>query len=447
MDVSTSLSEPQVLAHTKRRLFPETTDGDGRTARRERTGTYAVTDTQFATETWLRDEPIPETVQETLAPFNHVAVGSGYPDLLGVRTLESELLTVERLGDEPPLVAVEAKGHAGGTVDVERGIVQAHDRLGEANAAYVAAPKPAITDTNRALARDLNVGVLAVDPNAGSGGDANAGAGANASVGTGADAVDVLEVPRVVGHTTHESTNAVRFQASAQGVTDQSFGLNHPKNYLSYPLALYAAGDTETLVETRVVGAVDDARRGAAFLGLIEERPDRTQLTSLGREVVRFALREYADVDAALRGFENWAGSPKRFSTLAPKWGQLARRVVWAYPATELLVEELQALHEDGHPEPTLVDLVTHLHETHPSLAVELFIRGTDESRRRVLTTEGELRREVLTDGSIYHAPTVFQLKAILYHAGFLTERGAEPHRIDPTADVWALREPLDPFA
>ncbi|WP_430504697.1 hypothetical protein [Haloparvum sp. PAK95] len=434
MNVSATLSEPQVLAHTKRRLFPETTDGDGRTARRERTGTYAVTDTQFATGTWLRDEPIPEAVQETLAPFNHVAVGSGYPDLLGVRALESELLAVERLGDEPPLVAVEAKGHAGGTVDVERGIVQAHDRLGEANAAYVAAPKPAITGTNRALARDLNVGVLGVEA-AGSGG-----------VAATADAVEILEVPRVVGHTSHEPTNAVRFQASAQGVADQSFGLNHPKNYLGYPLALYAAGDTETVVKNRVVGAVDDARRGAAFLGLIEERPNRTELTSLGREVVRFALREYADVDAALGAFADWAGSPRRFSALAPKWGQLARRVVWAYPATELLVEELQALHEDGHPEPTLVDLVTHLHETRPSLAVELFVRGTDESRRQVLTTEGELRREALTDGAVYHAPTVFQLKAILYHAGFLTERGAEPHRIDPTADVWALREALDPF-
>ena len=460
--MSTSLSEPQVLAHTKCRLFPEATDcdvdgdGDGDGDPREGTGdpsrrpeTYAVTDTQFATETWLRDEPIPETVQETLAPFNHVAVGSGYPDLLGVRALESDLLAVERLGDEPPLIAVEAKGHAGGTVDVERGIVQAHDRLGEANAAYLTAPKSAITGTDRALARDLNVGVLAVDPTraTAAGDSAVASAGASAGVGANADAVEVLEVPRVVGHTTRESTNAVRFQASAQGVADQSFGLNHPKNYLGYPLALYVVGDTETIVENRVVGAVDDARRGAAFLGLIEERPDRTELTSLGREVVRFALREYADVDAALGAFENWACSRQRFAALAPRWGQLARRVVWTYPATELLVEELGTLHEDGHPEPTLVDLVTHLHETHPSLAVELFIRGTDESRRQVLTTEGELRRPALTDGSVYHAPTVFQLKAILYHAGFLTERGAEPHRIDPTSDVWALREALDPFA
>jgi hypothetical protein len=40
-------------------------------------------------------------------------------------------------------------------------------------------------------------------------------------------------------------------------------------------------------------------------------------------------------------------------------------------------------------------------------------------------------------------SPTVFQLKAMLYHAGILTERGAEPHRLAPTEDVWALRNPV----
>jgi hypothetical protein len=35
-----------------------------------------------------------------------------------------------------------------------------------------------------------------------------------------------------------------------------------------------------------------------------------------------------------------------------------------------------------------------------------------------------------------------------LYHPGdtgtILAERGAEPHRLDPTADRWRLHEPLD---
>jgi len=38
----------------------------------------------------------------------------------------------------------------------------------------------------------------------------------------------------------------------------------------------------------------------------------------------------------------------------------------------------------------------------------------------------------------------VFQLKAMLYHAGVLTECGVEPSNLDPEADVWKLRTPVD---
>jgi hypothetical protein len=100
-------------------------------------------------------------------------------------------------------------------------------------------------------------------------------------------------------------------------------------------------------------------------------------------------------------------------------------------------------MHEDGLTEPSLVDLVEWLHLQHPAFTIELFCRGTDAARGRVLTGDGELRPEALEHGDVYHAPTVFQLKAILYHAGILTERGAEPNRLHPPTDVWRLREPL----
>ncbi len=408
-----ALSEPQVLAHAKRRLFPE----------RDESRSYAVVDTQFATETWRTNERIPDGVREALAPFNHVRVGSGYPDLVGVRTLENELLSVDRLGDEPPLVVVEAKGYTDrGTVDVEGALVQAHDRLGEANAAYVAAPIDAITQTARTIARELNVGVLGVTPRG---------------------AVDPLETPRIVGNRTTTETTAIRLQATAQGVADRSFGLNHPKNYLAYPVSLYAAHDTETLLAEHVVGATAQARTGAAFLGLIETRPAGDRLTPLGREVVRFAIEEHGSARAAVERFDDWKRSSRRFVDVAPRWGQLARRVVFDYPATELLVEELQRMYDDGIAEPTLPQLVTYLHELHPTFAVELFVRGTDRARQRVLDERGGLRREPLTDPTIYHSPTTFQLKAMLYHAGILTERGAEPSRLVPERDVWALRSAI----
>ena len=43
MASAASLSEPSVLAHAKRRLFPDPGEPD----------TYAVVDTQFAVEEWL----------------------------------------------------------------------------------------------------------------------------------------------------------------------------------------------------------------------------------------------------------------------------------------------------------------------------------------------------------------------------------------------------------
>jgi hypothetical protein len=413
MATATQVPEPRVLADAKRRLFPDEA-GEG----------YAVADTQFAADEWLPGEPVDEAVRTALAPFNHVRVGGGYPDLVGVRRPEADLLAGMDGNRDPPLIAVEAKGHTGdGTVDTRRGIVQAHDRLAEANAAYLAAPAWAVSAADRSLARELNVGVLGVDADG---------------------AVDPVEVPRAVGNRPGRAGSAVRFQASAQGVAGQSFGLNHPKNYLGYPLALHADGPTDDLLaEHDVVRATDDARRGAAFLDLVDERPDGVRLTPLGREVVRFGLARRGSAAAALEEFAAWHGSATRFVDLAPAWRRLARRVVAAYPATGLLVEELQAMHDDRIREPTLPELVEYLHAHRPSFAVELFVRGTGAARRRVLADDGDLRTPALRDGDVYHAPTVFQFKALLFHVGLLTERGREPSRLDPESDVWQLRNPV----
>jgi len=412
MAAASGLTEPTVLAKTKQQLFgPETEHS------------YVVADTQFAQDNWIDDQPISPETKSILAPFNHVALGSGFPDLVGVDHLDDELLAVDRVGSEPPLIAIEAKGDTSDGVDVQRGILQAYDRLDEANVAYVTAPAGAITQPERTLASELNVGVLGVD----SAGD-----------------IQILERPRVVGNRTSDEASAIRFQASAQGVAEKSFGLNHPKNYLGVALAAYHEGDTRELVAEHVVGAVDSAVRGAEFLGLVDTARATIELTTLGGEVIRFALRHYDSVDATLEAFEDWQGSRSRFVEAEPLWGELVRRIVFSYPATELLVSELQQHHDDLNDSPTLVDLVRWLHKSHPTFAVELFIRGTESARERVLTGDGELRQSALTDGSVYHSPTVFQLKTMLYHAGILTERGAEPSNLTPSEDSWQLRELLD---
>ena len=408
-----ALSEPQVLAHTKRELFPDD----------ESTDSYSVCDTQFAQSEWLSGQPISTAIRDTLSPFNHVEIGTGYPDLVGVGQFETTYLSTDRLS-EPPLVAIEAKGHTDtGGVDIEKGLQQAYTYLQEANAAFLTVPADTVTASLRSAARELNVGLLGVQPE-----------------GT----LSLIETPRVVGNRTSDEASAIRFQATAQGVANKSFSLNHPKNYLGYPLALYHPDSTEEILSEYVVGDVSGARKGAAFLGLIKETPTGEQLTPLGREVVRFAHSRYDDVAAAVETFSDWHRSQQCFYDLAPEWGLVARRVMWSYPATQVLVERLQSLHATGTMTPSLVDLVTELHESKPTFTVELFIRGTDSARSEVLTDEGELRKSALATGDHYHAPTVFQLKTMLYHAGFLTESGIEPHKLDPATDKWKLREPLE---
>jgi hypothetical protein len=71
----------------------------------------------------------------------------------------------------------------------------------------------------------------------------------------------------------------------------------------------------------------------------------------------------------------------------------------------------------------------------------ELFVSSKDEKRERIFTDDDELDPDVLENGEVYQPSTTFQLKAMMYHAGILTETGAEPSRIDPNEDVWRLLE------
>ena len=414
---TSSLSEPAVLATTKRRVF-----GDGDAPDR-----YVVADTQFTVAEWLDGQPVPASLREALAPFNHVRVGSGYPDLVGVGAVDDDLLAVDRVGEGRPLVAVEAKGLGsdGTAADVERGITQAYDRLDEANVAFVAAPRTSVGQAARTMAAELNVGLLGVDADGG---------------------VEPLVRPRVVGGGADADgpAGAVRFQASPQGVTRSPFPLNHPKNYLAVPLAVVADEPTESTYREAVVDAFDQGRRGAVALDLVERRGDGLRLCPLGTEVVRVAREIDGSVTAALDRIDDWTRSRRRLADLAPRWGDLARRVLFHYPATEPLVTELRRLAADGLAAPSVVDVVCRLFDLRPAFAVELFVRGTDEARRRVLDDGGDLREAALSDPSVYHSPTLFQYKTMLYHAGLFATRGTEPSRIDdPAATDWRLRDPV----
>ena len=409
--MAATLAEPAVLAAAKDALYPAI--GEASSAH------YAVTETQFTVDEW-GDWSIPADIRDRLAPYNAVRLASGEPDLLGVGIPAVEVL--DAAAADTPVVAVEAKGRTrlSGPVDVARGIEQAHSHLPTVNLGFVAAPTDSITETDRALARSLDVGVVAVAD---------------------AESADLLEPPRVTGAgDLSTDVEAIRFQARTHGLTAGSFPVNHPKNYLGYALALAADGDTKVVYETNVIGIADAGRRGAILLGLVADRPDGDALTHAGAEVVRFARRRHGSVRAALEEFDSWSRKRQRFTEYAPRWAQFARAVTTTYEPARLLVEALENLHAAGHEAPTLPVLARRAVELDRPLAVEVFF--AEGSRAAVLTREGDLVEAALEDPAVYKSGLHFQFKALLYHVGILTSRGTDDAEA-ALADVWRLEEPV----
>ena len=407
--MAASLPEPAVLAAAKDTLYPDVDDEPDR---------YAVTETQFTRREWGEWE-IPAAIRDRLAPFNVVRLASGEPDLLGVGMPAPPVLDGDAASQ--PVVAVEAKGVTrDGVVDVARGIEQAHAHLPEVNLGYVAAPLAGVTATDRALAREVNVGIVGVrDPGS----------------------AKLLEPARVTGAGDFSTDiEAIRFQAKTHRLTEGSFPVNHPKNFLGYALALAAEGETDEVYAERVIAAPHAGRRGAILLGLVAARPRGDTLTQVGAEVVRFARHHHGSLDAALDVFDGWTGKRARFTSYAPRWAQLARSVTVGYEPTALVVDALEQLHAAGRDAPTLPEVARRAVELNPPLAVEVFF--SRDARDRVLTRDGDLEEDALEEPSVYKSGIYFQFKAQLYHVGLLTSRGTDDAAAALT-DEWCLEEPV----
>jgi hypothetical protein len=406
-----TLAEPVVLAAAKDTLYPDLSSHPNR---------YAVTESQFTVDSW-GSWSIPDEIHERLKPFNSVQLASGEPDLLGVGMPDVEVLN--GYAASTPVVAVEAKGHrqTSGTVDVARGIEQAHSRLPEVNLGYVAAPAPSVTETVRSLARELNIGVIGV---------------------TDSESASILEPARVTGAGEFSTgVEAIRFQARTHQLTAGSFPVNHPKNYLGYALALADDENTDEAYTSHVIRLVSNGRRGAILLGLIDAQTG--ELTHLGAEVVRFARAECGSVRAALETIDEWTGKSTRFTELAPRWAQLARSIAMQYEPTQLMVAALEELHCDGTKRATLQQLFERSTTINQPLAVEVFI--TQDARESVLTNDGDLDSRVLDDPTVYKSGVHFQFKAQLYHVGLLTTGGTDDKE-DVLADEWRLEHAVRDF-
>lgn len=414
------LSEPEVLAPAKNILFSKLATEVG----------YAVTDTQFSTTHWHDRAPIRDEIRSQLSPFNHVRVAGGYPDLVAAAWLKEEYYrgTVNEI-EAPPLVIIEAKGlKSDGKIDATESIIQAHERLSEANLAFSALPSQAITDHVQSLGRELNVGIISVAQDGG---------------------VEMREKPRLVGAQIGKEASVIRFQAGPQSVAGQSFHLNRPKNYLAYPICMYSSRATdkdtpEEILSEYVVRDVESARNGAVFLGLIEkDHTNNDGLTPLGEEVVRFGLqRHQGSVDSLLEEFREWKRKQTRLTRLAPEWALLARWIVYSYPATQLLVKTIQKLQRRVE-SPRLPELVQEMYEENPTFAIEFFIRDTDDARSKVLTTEGKLNNSSLSHVDVYRSVTTYQFKQMLYHCGILSESGNDTSNLNPEESIWELEHSL----
>jgi hypothetical protein len=409
--MAATLTEPTVLAAAKDTLYPGLDTSPDH---------YAVTETQFTKPTWGGWE-IPDDLRRRLAPYNTIRLADGEPDLLGVGMPALEVLNADAA--TTPVAVIEAKGHNTdpSAAAVKTGINQAHGHLSEVNIGYVAAPIQSISDQARALARDLNIGVIGVE----SPHDAT-----------------LVEPARVTGVGDFSTTiDAIRFQATTHRLTEGSFPVNHPKNYLGYALALAADGDTADIYSEHVINSVSGGRRGAILLGLVDNQPGGETLTHLGAEVVRFARAQHGTVIAALNKFASWKGRSTRFTTLAPRWAQLARSVAIQYDPTQLLIEALERLHERGTNPATIDAVARESSRINQPLTVEVFF--TQSRREDVLTADGEINESVLTDPTVYKSGIHFQFKYHLRHIGLLTHGGTDDKDAVLT-NKWALEHSVE---
>jgi hypothetical protein len=406
--MAATLTEPAVLAAAKDSLYPDLDTS---------TDHYAVTETQFTKSTW-GGWKIPDELRRRLAPYNTIRLADGEPDLLGVGMPALEVLNAD--ATTTPVAVIEAKGHNTdpSAADVRTGINQAHGHLSEVNIGYVAAPIQSITDQARALARDLNIGIIGVEsPH---------------------DAM-LIEPARVTGVGDFSTTiDAIRFQATTHRLTEGSFPVNHPKNYLGYALALAADGDTPDVYSEYVINSVSGGRRGAVLLGLVDNQPDGEALTHLGAEVVRFARSHHGTVDAALDEFASWKGRSTPFTDLTPQWAQLARSVAIQYEPTQLIIEALERLHQRGIKPATIDTVVREACRINQPLTVEVFF--TQSRREDVLTADGDIDESVLTDPTVYKSGIHFQFKYHLRHIGLLTAGGTDD-KDEVLSNNWELNQ------
>jgi hypothetical protein len=203
--------------------------------------------------------------------------------------------------------------------------------------------------------------------------------------------------------------------------------LNHPKNYLCVPLAIASASETDTQIK-EVITLQKRARRGARALSL----SSNNRLTPLGSSLVH-EVRDNTTVEAALSRLVSLSGSSERFiDSIAPYWEDVSQRVLQNYPPAGDFVTLLE---KTG---PVYLDELALIALKHDHQVSDYLLR--DPAKLSSLPRR-EQKHKLQNDPRQYVGCSTYQLKALLYHTGILTSRGADTSALVPTDDYWELTD------
>jgi hypothetical protein len=150
--MAVTLAEPTVLAAAKDTLYPGIDTSSDQ---------YAVTETQFTQSTW-DGWTVPDTIRNRLAPYNTIRLAAGEPDLLAVGMPAIDVLN----GDAATTPVTTIEGKATIRIRAPRtslAVSPKRMRAFRSQPRVCRCAGPSITDAARAQARNLNVGVIAVE--------------------------------------------------------------------------------------------------------------------------------------------------------------------------------------------------------------------------------------------------------------------------------------------
>lgn len=343
-----------------------------------------------------------------LRPFQRFTLDVGdfaaHPDLVG------------QLDDGETLFAVEAKGE----FDLLKGLAQADLYQNGFHCTFLAADAGVLGSSLLSLARDKNVGVLAVS-----------------------DTVEVAYTPRrrAPWHDPFQSILR-QFESTVYVTESGTFQYNLPTHYLAWALALprHAATPLDDARE-RLRGypmpkGWRAALRGAEKLGIVSTIGAGVQLTAAGtavRDVIDASVAEWAEVHRTISA----RGSSDTLATRLPRAAAVLRLLLLQDPMVRLLMEGLSQ-YPDGRT--TFAKLAHTCSALDRQRALVFFFNPkaaeaiTDERGRVVW-------RDVQPEH--FRSTMFYQYKSIMKHAGLIEATrlgGSTAMGYKPERDVWVLR-------